>query len=160
MQIPAIKKRYLRYEAFKDQTMQDIFTPAQLEQAVVSDVTTLATSIMMNNGDGTFDIKQLPMAAQLSPTYAINVLDFNNDGHQDILLGGNLHRVKPQVGKYGANYGVLLAGDGKGGFTALGKQEIGLSIVGEVRDFIITEINGQRTLLVAMNNEPVRAYKF
>lgn len=160
MQIPAIKKRYLKYEAFKDQTMQDIFTPAQLEQAVVSDVTTLATSIMMNNGDGTFDIKQLPMEAQLSPTYAINVSDFNNDGHQDILLGGNLHRVKPQVGKYGANYGVLLAGDGKGGFTALGKQEIGLSIAGEVRDFIITEINGQRTLLVAMNNEPVRAYKF
>lgn len=160
MQIPEIKKRYLKYEAFRDQTMQDIFTPAQLENAVVSDVTTLATSVMMNNGDGTFEINVLPMAAQLSPTYAIHVMDFNKDGHQDILLGGNLHRVKPQVGKYGANYGVLLAGDGKGGFTALGKQEIGLSIAGEIRGFMITEINGQRTLLVAMNNEPVRAYKF
>ena len=160
MQIPAIKKRYLKYEAFRDQTMEDIFTPAQLEKAVVSEANALATAVMMNMGDGTFKIKALPVEAQLSPTYAISAQDFDKDGNVDILLGGNLHRVKPQVGKYGANYGILLLGDGNGNFKALSKEKTGLSISGEVRDFKVQMLNGRQVLLIAMNNEPVKAYKF
>ncbi|MFY0591488.1 VCBS repeat-containing protein [Roseivirga sp.] len=160
MQVPAIKKKYLKYEAFKDQSITDIFTPAQLEKAEVSEVYSLATSVMINNGDGTFEVKTLPVEAQLSPSYAISTFDFNEDGNLDILLGGNLHRVKPQVGKYDANYGVLLIGDGKGGFKAMSKKDTGLSIQGEVRDFKVQMLNGERVLLIAMNNEPVKAFKF
>ncbi|OEK06889.1 VCBS repeat-containing protein [Roseivirga misakiensis] len=160
MQIPAIKKRYLKYEAFRDQTIEDIFTPDQLEKAVVSEVNDLASMIMMNNGDGTFEIVKMPLEAQLSPIYAVSTNDFNNDGNLDILLGGNLHRVKPQVGKYDANYGVVLLGDGKGNFKTLDKNETGLSISGEVRDFKVQTLNGEKYLLIAMNNEPVKAYKF
>jgi len=160
MQIPAIKKRYLKYEAFNDQTMEQIFSPAQLEKAVVSEATHLASSLMINNGDGTFDIKALPVQAQLSPTYAISTADFNGDGNTDILLGGNQHRVKPQAGRYDANYGVLLTGDGKGNFSAVSKSATGLSIEGEVRDFLVREVNGEKVLFIAMNNEAVKAYKF
>ena len=56
------------------------------------------------------------MQAQLSPVYGIEILDLNGDGHQDILLGGNLYRAKPEVGRYDASYGVCLSGDGKGNF--------------------------------------------
>lgn len=160
MQIPAIKKRYLKYEAFNDQAMEDIFSPAQLEKAVISEATHLASSLMINQGDGTFEIKALPIQAQLSPTYAISTADFNGDGAMDILLGGNQHRVKPQAGRYDANYGVLLAGDGTGNFTAISKSATGLSIEGEVRDFLVREINGEKILFIAMNNEAIKAYTF
>lgn len=160
MQIPEIKKRFLKYESFNDQSMEDIFSPAQLESAVVSEATHLATSIMINNGDGTFSISALPVEAQLAPTYAISANDFDGDGITDILLGGNQHRVKPQAGRYDANSGILLLGDGKGGFKAASKGRTGLSIIGEVRDFLVREINGERVLLVAMNNEAIKAYKF
>ncbi|MBO3698870.1 VCBS repeat-containing protein [Fabibacter sp. E12] len=160
MQIPEIKKRYLKYEAFNDQTMEDIFSPAQLEKAIVSEATHLATSVMINNGDGTFSISALPIEAQLAPTYAISTADFNGDGAVDILLGGNQHRVKPQAGRYDANHGILLIGDGKGGFSAMSKWITGLSIEGEVRDFLIRKIDGQNVLLIAMNNEALKAYKF
>lgn len=160
MQIPAIKKRYLKYKNFNDQTIQDIFSADVLEKAVVSEVTHLATSIMRNNGDGSFSIAELPVEAQLSPTYAISVEDFNGDGNLDILLGGNLHRVKPQVGKYDANFGILLAGNGQGEFKAISKLETGLSIDGEVRDFLIKEVDGQKMLFIAINNEPLQVYKF
>ncbi len=160
MQIPAIKKRYLKYESFNDQTMEEIFTPAQLEKAVVSEVSHLATSIMMNNGHGTFSIKELPVEAQFAPTYAISTADFNGDGIVDILLGGNQHRVKPQAGRYDANYGILLLGDGKGEFETISRAAIGLAIDGEVRDFLIRKVNGQNILLVAMNNEAIKAYEF
>ncbi len=160
VQIPEIKKRYLKYASFNDQTMEEIFSPAQLESAVVSEATHLATSIMINNGDGTFSITALPVEAQFAPTYAIAMADFNGDGTTDILLGGNQYRVKPQAGRYDANYGVLLIGDGTGGFKAVSKAKTGLSINGEVRDFLIREINGEKVLLVAMNNEAIKAYKF
>ena len=140
--------------------MEEIFSPAQLESAVVSEATHLATSIMINNGDGTFSITALPVEAQFAPTYAIAMADFNGDGTTDILLGGNQYRVKPQAGRYDANYGVLLIGDGTGGFKAVSKAKTGLSINGEVRDFLIREINGEKVLLVAMNNEAIKAYKF
>lgn len=160
MQIPIIKKRYLKYEAYNDQTIGDIFTEEQLSQAVKSEVSFLSSAVMMNNGDGTFTVQALPAMAQFAPVYAIEVHDFNKDGNLDVLLGGNLYEAKPQAGKYDANYGVLLLGDGQGGFKSLGKAETGLSIVGQVRDFTITEINGNKVLLVAMNDEALRAFKF
>jgi hypothetical protein len=160
MQIPSIKKKYLKYETFNDQTIDDIFTPEQLENTVISEATYLESALMRNNGDGTFTISALPVAAQYSPIYALAVQDFNHDGNQDILLGGNLHRAKPQVGKYDASYGVLLAGDGKGGFTNVDPGELGMSIAGEVRDFAMVSSGADKLLLVTINNERLRAFKF
>lgn len=160
MQIPSIKKKYLKYASFKDQTIEQIFTPEQLENTVISEATHLESSLMINNGDGTFSISSLPIEAQYAPVYAIAIEDFNGDGHADILLGGNLHKAKPQVGKYDANYGVLLAGDGKGGFTNVESLASGISIRGEVRDFDVVTSGGEKWLLATLNNERLRIYKF
>lgn len=160
MQIPSIKKKYLKYEAFRDQTIEQIFTPEQLENTVISEATYLESALMLNNGDGTFAITALPVEAQYAPVYAVAVDDFNRDGNPDILLGGNLYRAKPQVGKYDANYGVLLAGNGKGGFTNVDTSISGLSIAGEVRDFNVITSGGEKILLATINNDRLRAFKF
>jgi hypothetical protein len=160
MQIPGIKKRYLKYEAYNDQTLEEIFTEEQLQNAVTSEVQFLASAVMMNNGEGEFEIKALPTKAQYAPVYTTLTRDFNGDGFKDILLAGNLHAAKPQVGKYDANYGILLIGDGKGNFSEIDKAEGGLDIVGEVRDLHVLDANEDPTLLVIMNNEAVKAFKF
>lgn len=160
MQIPSIKKKYLKYASFNDQTIEQIFTPEQLENTVISEATFLESALMLNNGDGTFSVTALPVEAQYAPVYALSVADFNHDGNPDILLGGNLHRAKPQVGKYDANYGVLLAGNGKGGFTNVDSGTSGLSIAGEVRDFGVISSGGETILLAAINNDRLRAFKF
>lgn len=160
MQLPSIKKKYLKYEAYNDQSIRDIFKPEQLEGAVVNRVEHLSTSILLNDGKGVFQLKVLPIEAQYAPVYAIKSADFNNDGNIDILLAGNLFLAKPQVGKYDANYGILLLGDGKGNFKAATKLENGLSLKGEARDFIFHEVNGQQMLLVLMNDAPIQAYEF
>ena len=43
--------------------------------------------------------------------------DFDQDGDLDLIMGGNLHRVKPEVGRYDASYGNVLENDGKGNYT-------------------------------------------
>jgi len=160
MQVPSIKKKYLRYENFRDQSIDQIFTEEQLQNTVISEATYLESAIMMNNGDGTFSIESLPVEAQFAPVYAIAVADFNHDGNQDILLGGNLHRAKPQVGKYDANYGILLAGNGKGGYDHVSPLKTGMNIIGEVRDLKVIETGGKSWLLATMNDEMLRAFTF
>lgn len=160
MQIPAIKKRYLKYEAYKDQTLEEIFNEVQLENAVTSEIEFLKTSIMINNGDNTFTIRGLPTKAQYAPVYTSKAHDFNSDGHIDILLAGNLYAAKPQVGKYDANYGILLLGDGKGNFQEIDKAIGGMNIDGEVRDMRIIGEGENQILLLAMNDEAVKAFKF
>lgn len=160
MQIPEIKKRYLKFEAYNDQTLEDIFTPEQLENAVNQEVQYLASAILWNDGKGNFQVQDLPTKAQYAPVYATQSHDFNGDEHVDILLVGNLHAAKPQVGKYDANYGILLLGDGKGNFQEIDKAAGGLSLVGEARDLKIIGEGKEQFLLVAMNNEAIRAFKF
>ncbi len=158
-QIPNLKKKYLKYEDYKDQTIDDIFTKEELEGTIKLEAYEFATGVLMNEGNGTFTFKRLPMEAQFSTMYAIEISDFDSDGNVDILLGGNLYRVKPEAGRYDASYGVFLKGDGRGGFKSVSPLKSGLSMNGEVRDFTIIKSAGTNLLMVARNNDSVLFYK-
>jgi len=158
-QIPSLKKRYLKYEEYKNQTVQNIFTESELKEAVKLDVFELGTGILLNDGKGKFTFSRLPVEAQISPMYAIEIDDFDLDGNQDILLGGNLYNVKPEAGRYDASYGIFLKGDGHGKFIAVPSLNSGLKIDGEVRDFVMLKSKGRNLLLVARNNDSVSFYK-
>ncbi|MDH5250866.1 MAG: VCBS repeat-containing protein [Cyclobacteriaceae bacterium] len=158
-QIPALKKKYLKYENYKDQTITDIFTTEELRDALKLDANELATSVLLNEGQGKFSLKPLPVQAQMSPVYGIGIADFDGDSSMDIVLGGNLYNVKPEVGRYDANYGVFLKGDGKGNFVCIPAKEIGLRFDGEVRDIIFISTKEGDVLLAARNNDAIMAFK-
>ena len=147
--LPYLKKKYLKYENYKEQTVQDIFTREQLSKAIKLDAYTMQSSVLINNRNGTFSTRALPQAAQLSPMYGIAAEDFDKDGNIDILMGGNFYQSKPEVGIYDASYGVLLKGDGKGNFTALTAQQSGINIRGAVRDMALIRIGRKKVILVA-----------
>ncbi|HEX8040620.1 MAG TPA: FG-GAP-like repeat-containing protein, partial [Chryseosolibacter sp.] len=155
-QIPSLKKKYLKYESYKDQTITDIFTPEQMEGTIISEAYDMATSVLINEGNGRMTLQALPTEAQLSPVYGIEIADVDEDGHPDILLGGNLYNVKPEAGRYDASYGILLKGDGHGHFQPVPSLQSGVKIDGEVRDIItLNAKGGRKRYLIARNNEPV-----
>lgn len=158
-QIPELKKKYLKYESYKDQTITDIFTPEQLKNAAVLYAHTLETSILINDGKGHFSLRALPVQAQFAPVYGIDIEDFDQDGHKDILLGGNLYRAKPEVGRYDASYGEYLRGDGKGNFTYVPAKVSGIKIGGEVRDIISLQTRRGEMILASRNNNTIVAFK-
>jgi hypothetical protein len=159
-QIPNLKKKYLKYESYKDQTITDIFTDDQLSQSANLEASELATSLLINNGGHQFVKRPLPIEAQFSPVYAIQIFDFDRDGKLDVVLGGNLYRVKPEVGRYDASYGLFMKGDGTGGFKSISSKDSGLFIDGEVRDFEIIKIGKEDFLIVARNNGYMQVIKF
>jgi hypothetical protein len=158
-QIPGLAQKYTTYEMYKDQQITDIFSPAQLKNAIHLQAVQLETSVFINDGSGHFKRKTLPATAQFSPVYAAETADFNGDGNIDILLGGNLNNTKPETGRYDASYGCLLAGDGKGSFTSVPAGISGFSVRGEIRDFALLKIHGSEVLLVARSNDKLLDFK-
>lgn len=152
-QLPGLKKKYLHFRDYSDQSVTDIFTPAQLDNALVVQARSFETAVWVNTGKGSFERKDLPTDAQFSPVYAILPVDFDEDGNMDLLMGGNLYRAKPEAGIYDASYGVLLKGDGKGKFEAVPSVKSGVCIKGEVRSMQRISADEKRLVLVALNNE-------
>ncbi|MEJ1241773.1 VCBS repeat-containing protein [Chryseolinea sp. T2] len=156
-QMPSLKKKYLKYESYKDQTVEDVFSKEQLQRASKLEVYQLATCVFINKGKG-FDVRQLPTDAQLSPVYGIAITDINSDDHPDLLLGGNLYGVKPEAGRYDASFGCALAGDGKGNFKSMKKSDSGFRIDGEVRDLVIIKRPKSDLLLASRNNNSLISF--
>ena len=150
MQLPGLKKQYLKYEAFRDATVESIFSEKQRKAATVFTARELRSGVFLNRG-GRFEFVPLPARAQLAPVYAISAEDTDGDGQNDLLLGGNFRRAKPETGKYEASYGLLLRGDGTGRFTSVSAADGGIQLRGEIRD--ILPLDGGRRL-VLRNDEP------
>lgn len=159
-QLPELKKKYLKYHDYKEQTIEDIFSPEQIRTSVQKEVYQLASSLLLNNGDGSFSLETLPLPAQYSPVYGIWVEDIDGDGNLDALLGGNLYGVKPEVGRYDASYGLMLKGNGDGTFQPVRTKETGLNVRGQVRDIDQLVVDGRRLLIVAKNNEPMQVFEY
>jgi hypothetical protein len=83
-------------------------------------------------------------------------LDFDGDGKKDLLLCGNIYQSRIRFGKYDANHGVLLKGDGKGKFKYVPEAVSGLALKGDVRSVVAIK----NTLLIGINQQKNRAFKF
>jgi hypothetical protein len=158
-QIPLLEKKYPKYEMYKNQQVTDVFTPEQLKSAIHLEVNLLETCVFINDGTGKFIRKSLPTEVQFSPVYAACIFDYNNDNNPDILLGGNLNNVKPEVGSYDANYGDILEGDGKGGFSYIPAKLSGFRLNGEVRDIKVINTKSGKLVLVARSNDSFQIFR-
>lgn len=153
--MPSLKKKFLKFNNYANQTVDDIFSTEQLQNAIRLDAQTLASAVFINNGSGSFQMKPLPPEAQCSPVYAIAVKDLNADSLPELVVGGNLSRAKPETGIYMGSYGWVLNNQGGGEFKALWPDESGLRVKGEIRNLLW---NGE-LLFIARNNDSLMAFQ-
>ena len=106
--LPVVKKRFLKYADYAGKTMSELFEPMVLDEAIVRKTRTLASCLLLNQGNGQFKLQALPSEAQRAPVHAIAIRDFTGDGKPDILLAGNDERRKPEAGAQLGSQGVLL----------------------------------------------------
>lgn len=158
LQMPVLKKKYLKYNSYKNQQITDIFDKTLLASALKLHANTLETVVYLNTGKGSFTKIHLPVEAQFSPVYAISINDFDGDNQLDILLGGNLYQSKPEVGRYDASYGLYLKGNGKGDFKPILAKDSGFKLKGQARGFSMVSVNNKPVLIVANNNEQAQTF--
>lgn len=158
-QIPALKKKFLRYDAYAGKTIDQIFTEGELKDALVLTAGQPQTCVFYNDGKGNFTIRPLPALAQFSPVFGIVTGDFNGDGIKDIMMGGNFYGLKPEVGRLDASYGITLLGTKSGAYTYVQPSVSGFFIKGEVRDMKEINTRNGKVVIVARNNETLQLFR-
>ncbi|WP_409017717.1 VCBS repeat-containing protein [Dyadobacter sp. CY323] len=153
-QMSIMRTRFQDYKSYADATVKEIFTPEELEGAKELKTTFLETAYFERT-DAKFKLKALPLQAQISPVYTITSLDYDHDGKRDLLLCGNISKARLRFGKYDANYGVLLKGNGKGNFTYVPQEKSGFALKGDVRS--VLPIGNK--LLFGINQQEIKAYQ-
>nr|WP_211483084.1 VCBS repeat-containing protein [Fodinibius roseus] len=157
--LPMLESKVPSYHAYAETTVRELFNGQQLEESLHLKATMLSSSVGWNDGNGQFTVSALPMETQLSPMYGIHARDFNGDDRAELLMGGNLHRVKPQAGRYDASYGVMLRQDSTGRYRSVSHRESGFFVDGEIRAIRPLRLNDQQLILIARNNEPLQVLK-
>jgi hypothetical protein len=151
--MPSLRSRYPSYKSFGASTIEEILPAPALEAARVREAYDFASAVALNNGNGTFTLKHLPVEAQFAPVYAALADDFDGDGRPDLVLGGNFYGVTPVRGRYDASYGLLLHGLGDGSFRSVDMEESNLMVDGQVRHMkLLRHANGDRLIVVARND--------
>jgi enediyne biosynthesis protein E4 len=154
-QINGYRPRYPTYASYADARLPDVFDGNALAKSKRLSATHLQTSCLLSSPTGKYSLTQLPVQAQYAPVHTITVLDYDRDGRQDVLLCGNESHSKIRLGKSDANYGVLLQGNGAGGFRYVPQHESGFVLHGDVRS--VTWLNNQ--LLFGINGDKLLTYK-
>ncbi|MEO5892186.1 MAG: VCBS repeat-containing protein [Ferruginibacter sp.] len=158
-QLPSLKKNNLRHSEYAEKSVQDLFSKELIASSIVKKFIYSPSCVAINEGDGKFTIKELPVMAQLSCINAIKPIDVNGDGFVDLVCGGNQFGFLPQFEKLDGSFGDVLINNGKGDFAWQLAKKTGLNLRGELRD-IATIRNSKGTfLLFLQNNEFPVLYK-
>ncbi len=157
-QLPYLKKKFLRYDAYAGKSIEEVFTEQELKTSQFLTVDETRTCIFYNMGKGYFFKQPLPIRAQLSPIYTILVSDFNSDKRKDIFLGGNFFGLKPEVGKYDASYGTTFLAKANRKFDYSTPKQAGLFVKGEVKDAIEIKNKTQNFIIISRNNDNLQLF--
>jgi hypothetical protein len=159
-QLPSLKKKILKNKDYSDITFEELFDRETINQSLRLQVTELRSSKLINKGNFNLELGPLPKEAQRSVVFASHLIDVNNDNILDLVIGGNMYGLKPEIGRMDSSYGLVLIGDGTGVFKALNKEQSGLYSKGEIRDIKqIPSKNGVNILAIARNNSELDLYK-
>ncbi|HVU18865.1 MAG TPA: VCBS repeat-containing protein [Candidatus Didemnitutus sp.] len=154
---PWLPKKYPTYQAYANATVDDVFGAERLARVRKLTATELASGIFRQQRDGTFKFVALPRTAQIAPINAIVARDFDGDGKLDLYCVGNNFGPEPSTGRFDGSLGVLLKGDGHGGFTPVLPADSGLSVIGEAHAAAAINLPGSKhpALVVARTEGPV-----
>ena len=102
----------------------------------------------------------LPAEAQWSPAMGIAVADLDGDGNEDVFLSQNFFGLRPGDGRLDSGRGLVLRGDGKGGFTSVPGQVSGIKVYDEQRGCALADYDddGRVDLAVTANNGQTRLF--
>ena len=123
-------------------------------------VTWPLSTVFLNRGDR-FEPRPLPPEAQYAPAFATVVADFDGDGKEDVFLSQNFFATDSEDDRHDGGRGLLLRGDGSGGFVPMPARDSGLRIYGEQRGAATADFDrdGRADLVVTQNGARTRLFR-
>ncbi len=159
-QIVPLRKKFIKYRDYADATITDIFPAEKIKSANTYQCTELASGILYNEGGLRFSFTPLPLPAQFSRIYGIEVNDLDRDGAKDILVSGNFFPYRVQLGHADASLGLFLKGSGNTSFVGIDASESGCYVGGDVRGMLsLKDGSNNNWLIFGKNDAAVQVLK-
>jgi hypothetical protein len=157
--LPALKKQFPDYKSFALANMDQIIPQDKRANAIRLKATMLQSCYLRNDGQGKFTMIPLPKEAQTSILNGMVADDFDGDGNLDVLISGNDYGTDVSIGRYDAFNGLLLKGDGRGGFAPLSILQSGIYIPGNGKALAKLSGNDGRYLIASSEHlGPLRLF--
>lgn len=159
-QIIQVRQRFQEYGKFSDAGIKDIFKPDELKDALTLKANWLKSSYIENLGGGKFKVHELPVEAQFAPLFGMVAEDVDGDGNLDVLLCGNDFGSDVSVGRYDAFNGLILKGNGKGGFSSLSCEKGGYMVTGNAKAMVkLSAADGKSMTITSQNRDSLRFHQ-
>ncbi|HEY5823019.1 MAG TPA: VCBS repeat-containing protein, partial [Cyclobacteriaceae bacterium] len=150
-QSPKFRRKFSRYRQFSKTTMDQFLNADEMKDALVLEANYMQSAFIENKGNGKFELKSLPVQAQVAPVNGMIADDVNGDGNLDVILIGNDYGNEVFIGRYDALTGLVLLGDGKNNFKAVTSSKSGFYVSGDGKG--LAKLSGAKTdLFIATQN--------
>ncbi len=159
--VPSVLRRYPSNDSYAKATLGEILGEDRLAQARRYAATELRSGVFLSQPDGTYRFQPLPRIAQISPLQGLVAGDFLGDGHAGIFAVENSYAPIPTVGRFDGGLGLVLRGDGRGGFSEIGSAESGFVVPGDAKALAVADLyqDGRPCLVVTRNNASMLAFR-
>lgn len=159
-QMLGTRRLFQNYQSYATATIDKIFVPEQFKDVLILKANNFASSFIKNEGNGKFSMTALPDQAQLSALNGMIAEDIDGDGNLDLVINTNDYGTDPNIGRYDALNGLVLKGDGQGGFISLSMLQSGINIPGNGKALIkLLDANKQYRIIASQNRGPLQVYQ-
>jgi hypothetical protein len=159
-QMISLRTRFTNYHSYAEATMQDVLSADQMKSALRLKATELRSCYFRNDGNGKFTVIPLPLEAQVSALNGMVADDFDGDGNLDLAINGNDFGTDVTIGRYDALNGLILKGNGRGGFAPLAMAKSGIYLPGDGKALVKLRGAANNYLLASAEHlGPLRIFK-
>jgi len=157
--IPSVAERAGSFHQYGRMSVDELLGDG-VRGVKVLEATTLDSMVFLNRGTR-FEAMPLPVEAQFSTAFGVSVADWDGDGREDLFLAQNFFGVDAETSRQDAGTGLVLLGDGRGGFRALSPMESGVFIPGEQRGCAVADFDqdGRVDVAVGQNSGAVQVLR-
>ncbi|GAB4423635.1 MAG: VCBS repeat-containing protein [Bacteroidia bacterium] len=153
-----MRRRFKRYYEYGQATLDEVLAPAEREGALLLRCVETRSGMLENLGEGRFAFHPFPNEAQIAPITGLVSCDLDLDGVPDLVATGNAYGTDPEIGWYDAGRGLVLRGDGTGGFAPLMIARSGLYVDGDAKALLRIPTAAGALLVASRNRGPLATY--
>ena len=154
--MPFIADKMQTFHNYATQPLSGIYDLEKLEQAQQFRANNMDCSVLINDGEGHFDMRPLPRLAQISPGFGIVLRDVDLDGLVDCYIVQNNYHITVEQGRLDGGLSALLKGTGDADepFEFVWPHESGLEVPGDARSLSAVDVNldGWEDFIVGIND--------